>query len=67
VITVDLPISDPALGAAEYAQTVSKAIGPKTKPLLVAHSMAGLVIPLVAASRPSVDSSSPGRSCPRRA
>ena len=52
VITVDLPISDPALGAADYAETVSKAIGPKTKPLLVGHSMAGLVIPLVAASRP---------------
>jgi pimeloyl-ACP methyl ester carboxylesterase len=52
VTTIDLPISDPALGAADYAETVSRAIGPKTKPLLVAHSMAGLVTPLVAASRP---------------
>ena len=67
VITVDLPISDPALGAAEYAQTVSKAIGPKTKPLLVAHSMAGLVIPSWRPAGPSVDSSSLEPSCPRRA
>lgn len=52
VITVDLPISDPTLGAAEYADTVAKAIGPKSKPLLVGHSMGGLVIPLVATRRP---------------
>ncbi len=52
VITVDLPISDPTLGAAEYAETVSKALAPRTKPILVGHSMGGLVIPLVAARRP---------------
>lgn len=51
VITVDLAISDPSLGAADYAKTVSDALGPRTKPLLVGHSMAGLVIPLVAARR----------------
>jgi pimeloyl-ACP methyl ester carboxylesterase len=52
VITVDLPISDPSLGAADYAAIVAKALVPRTKPVLVGHSMAGLVIPLVAASRP---------------
>jgi pimeloyl-ACP methyl ester carboxylesterase len=52
VITVDLPISDPSLGAADYAKVVSDALGPRTKPMLVGHSMAGLVIPLVAARRP---------------
>lgn len=52
VITMDLPISDPTLGAAEYAHIVVKAIDPAKEPLLVGHSMAGLVIPLVAAQRP---------------
>jgi pimeloyl-ACP methyl ester carboxylesterase len=52
VITVDLPISDPSLGAADYARTVEAAIGKASEPILVGHSMAGLVIPLVAASRP---------------
>ncbi|HEX5825869.1 MAG TPA: alpha/beta hydrolase [Candidatus Limnocylindrales bacterium] len=52
VITVDLPISDPSLGAADYAKTVAKALPPDSEPLLVGHSMAGLVIPLVAAQRP---------------
>ena len=50
--TVDLPISDPTLGAAEYARIVSDALPARTKPMLVGHSMAGLVIPLVAARRP---------------
>ena len=52
VITMDLAISDPSLGAADYARTVDAAIGPDSEPLLVGHSMAGLVIPLVAARRP---------------
>ena len=52
VITMDLPISDPALGAADYAQVVDDAIGPGIEPMLVGHSMAGLIIPLVAARRP---------------
>jgi pimeloyl-ACP methyl ester carboxylesterase len=52
VITMDLPISDPALGAADYAQVVEEALDPKSEPMLVGHSMAGLVIPLVAAKRP---------------
>jgi pimeloyl-ACP methyl ester carboxylesterase len=52
VITVDLPISDPGLGAADYAAIVAKALAPRTKPMLVGHSMGGLVIPIVAANRP---------------
>ena len=52
VITMDLPISDPALGAADYARVVENALEPGSEPVLVGHSMAGLVIPLVAANRP---------------
>jgi pimeloyl-ACP methyl ester carboxylesterase len=52
VVTVDLPISDPSLGAADYALTVEKALDPDAEAILVGHSMAGLIIPLVAANRP---------------
>ncbi len=52
VITMDLPISDPSLGAADYAAAVEAALDPDSEPVLVGHSMAGLVIPLVAARRP---------------
>lgn len=52
VITMDLPITDSTLGAADYAATVDKALGKSKEPILVGHSMGGLVIPLVAAARP---------------
>jgi len=52
VIAMDLPISDPTLGAADYAKAIEDALDPDTEPILVGHSMAGLIIPLVAASRP---------------
>jgi pimeloyl-ACP methyl ester carboxylesterase len=52
VVTVDLPISDPSLGAADYARAIEDALDPDTEPVLVGHSMTGLVIPLVAARRP---------------
>jgi pimeloyl-ACP methyl ester carboxylesterase len=52
VITVDLPITDPSLGAADYARTIENALDPASEPILVGHSMAGLIIPLVAAHRP---------------
>jgi len=52
VITMDLPIADPGLGATDYARTVDDALDPDSEPILVGHSMAGLVIPLVAARRP---------------
>jgi pimeloyl-ACP methyl ester carboxylesterase len=52
VVTMDLAITDPTLGAADYAKTVVSALDPASEPILVGHSMAGLVIPLVAAQRP---------------
>jgi pimeloyl-ACP methyl ester carboxylesterase len=52
VITMDLPISVPGLGAADYARAVEEALEPGSEPILVGHSMGGLVIPLVAAQRP---------------
>jgi pimeloyl-ACP methyl ester carboxylesterase len=51
-ITVDLPVSDSTMGAADYATAVERALDPASEPILVGHSMAGLVIPLVAARRP---------------
>lgn len=55
-IAMDLPITDPTAGSAEYATVVERAIdalpGPAGPPVLVAHSMGGLVTPLVAARRP---------------
>jgi pimeloyl-ACP methyl ester carboxylesterase len=52
VIAMDLPISDPTLGAADYARVIEGALDPGSEPVLVGHSMAGLVIPVVAAHRP---------------
>jgi len=52
VITMDLPISDPALAADAYATAIEDALDPASEPVLVGHSMAGLIIPLVAARRP---------------
>ncbi len=55
VVAVDLPISEPGLGADAYATVVSEAIdglGHGSPPAIVGHSMAGLVVPLVAARRP---------------
>jgi pimeloyl-ACP methyl ester carboxylesterase len=48
VTTMDMPISDPSLGAADYAKAVADAIPAGSKPMVVGHSMAGIVIPLVA-------------------
>jgi pimeloyl-ACP methyl ester carboxylesterase len=50
-VAPDLPITDPAAGAAEYAAAALAAL-PGTEVVLVAHSLAGLVAPLVAASAP---------------
>ena len=51
-IAVNLAISDPSLGAEDYATTVENALAQSKEPVIVGHSMAGLVIPLVAAHRP---------------
>ncbi len=52
VTAVDLPISDPAAGAARYAEVVAEAMDSSSEPVVIGHSMAGLVIPLVPALRP---------------
>ena len=52
VVTVDLPITDPTAGTEAYADVVIEEIDGMDAPVVVGHSMAGLVIPLVAASRP---------------
>lgn len=54
VVAVDLPITDPSAGASEYAQAVlgGIALDLDEPPVVVAHSLAGLVAPLVAAARP---------------
>jgi pimeloyl-ACP methyl ester carboxylesterase len=51
-VAVDLPITDPTAGAAAYAEVVAAAIEPGWEPVVVGHSMGGLVIPLVAERRP---------------
>jgi hypothetical protein len=51
-VAVDLPSDDPAAGIERYAEVVSGALGDAGDVVLVGHSLAGLVIPLVAARRP---------------
>lgn len=52
MIVIDLPISVPGLGAGAYSDAVMDANADSEEPVQVGHSMAGLVIPLVAAPRP---------------
>jgi pimeloyl-ACP methyl ester carboxylesterase len=52
VITMDLPVSQPGLGADDYAQAIEDVLDPTSEPILVAHSAGGLVTPMVAARRP---------------
>ena len=51
-IAVDLPISEPRAGGQDYADAVVDAAAGLAEPILVGHSMGGLVIPLVPAARP---------------
>jgi pimeloyl-ACP methyl ester carboxylesterase len=51
VAAIDLPVSDPTAGAAAYADVIIEGIEWADNPVLIGHSMAGLVIPLVAARR----------------
>jgi pimeloyl-ACP methyl ester carboxylesterase len=53
VLTVDLPAEDPRAGAAEYAAAALTAFGGAGDDLVVVgHSLGGLTIPLITASRP---------------
>jgi len=52
VTAVELPISDPAAGAQAYADGIGAALEGADPPVLVAHSMSGLVTPLVPADHP---------------
>ncbi len=53
VVAADMPVADPAAGASAYADAVMDAIhGWDAPPVVVAHSLSGLVAPLVAARRP---------------
>jgi hypothetical protein len=67
----DLPIGDPAAGAAAYAAAVTGALDGATDVVLVAHSLAGLCAPLVPSVRRVVYLAgmlpSPGRSVDERA
>ncbi len=51
VVTMDLPIGDPNAGLMAYRDTVLEAANELEAPVVVGHSMAGAVIPLVAESR----------------
>jgi pimeloyl-ACP methyl ester carboxylesterase len=52
-LAVDLPISDPAAGASEYADVVVGSLAEVDEEVIVAgHSLGGLAIPLVALRRP---------------
>src|SRR5437773_1616556 len=55
-VAVDLPAEDPGAGAGEYAAVVAGALDTAVDPaegvVLVAHSLGGLAIPLVADHRP---------------
>lgn len=51
-VAVDLPISDPAAGAARYAETIRAAAQDLDEVALVGHSMGGLSIPLAATELP---------------
>ena len=51
---MDLPAEDPRAGAAEYAAAAVTAFADAGEDLvLVGHSLGGLTIPLIAASRPA--------------
>jgi pimeloyl-ACP methyl ester carboxylesterase len=52
-VSMDMPIDDPDLGAADYATVVTDSLKDvDDEIILLGHSMGGLVIPLVAALRP---------------
>lgn len=52
-LAMDLPVEDPSAGLDEYVETVLAALEvADDAPIVVGHSMAGMVAPIVAARRP---------------
>jgi pimeloyl-ACP methyl ester carboxylesterase len=51
-VAMDLPIEDPSASLSQYADAVLKALPETDDIVLVGHSMAGTVIPIVASQRP---------------
>ena len=52
-VAMDLPCDDPGAGSARYAEVVAEAIRDEGDDVIVVgHSLAGLTVPLVAATRP---------------
>jgi len=51
-VTPDLPIEDTDAGALEWAKVVVDAVGDREDVVVVGHSLAGLVVPVVASLRP---------------
>ena len=49
---MDLPVSEPDAGVLEYAAEIGKALETLEDPVVVGHSMSGLMIPLVAERDP---------------
>lgn len=52
-VTVDLPITDPAAGAAEYADAIVAAADGLSSVVLVGHSMSGAALPVAAHRLPT--------------
>jgi pimeloyl-ACP methyl ester carboxylesterase len=52
VVAPDLPCEDVDAGASVYADVIDAALGDADDVIVVGHSLAGLVIPLIAARRP---------------
>jgi pimeloyl-ACP methyl ester carboxylesterase len=52
VVVPDLPSADTELGLEDYADTIERALGDAGDVILVAHSLGGLVGPVVARRRP---------------
>lgn len=70
-VAPDLPATDPAAGADDYAAVLTGALGDADDAVLVAHSLAGLCAPLVTSARRVIYLAAmlpaPGRSVDERA
>lgn len=51
-VAPDMPIEDPEAGAREWARSIADALGDDDDVVAVAHSMGGMALPVLAATRP---------------